>query len=91
MAITSKEINLSQLDKELGGLGLCANFNDPKKKLIIAADNSTVTEAELEEAIKKHKAGLNEEEIRILNREAGIIKLKELGFTEEQITALLNQ
>jgi restriction system protein len=49
MAITSKEINLKQLDQELGNQGLCGNFNDPKKKLIIAADNSTVTENELEE------------------------------------------
>ena len=48
MATTSKEINLVQLDQELGGQGLVADLNDPKKKLIKPADNSTVTEAELE-------------------------------------------
>ena len=56
MAITSKEINLSQLDKELGSQGLIADFNDPDKKLIKPADNSTVTEAELKDAIEAHIA-----------------------------------
>ena len=90
MAITSKEINLNQLDQELGGQGLCANFNDPKKKLIVPADNSTITEAELEAAIKNNVAGPTEQETKVLNREAGIAKLKELGFTDDQITALIN-
>jgi hypothetical protein len=90
MAITSKEINLFQLDKELGGQGLCADFNDPKKKIITMADESTITEAELENAIKDHVAGPSEQEIKVLNREAGIAKLKELGFTDDQINALIN-
>ena len=47
MITTSKEINLAQLDTELGGQGLCADFNDEKKKIIKPADNSTVTEEEL--------------------------------------------
>ena len=63
MAITSKEINLEQLDKELGGLGLCANFNDPKKKLIVPAENSTVTEDELKNAIDAHVAGPTQAEV----------------------------
>lgn len=90
MAITSKEINLDQLDKELGSQGLCADLNDPKKKIIIPAEGSTVTEDELEAAIKAHVAQPTEQEIRVLNRQEGIAKLKELGFTDEQITALLN-
>jgi hypothetical protein len=56
MAITSKEINLSQLDKELGGKGLNGDFNDPTKKLILPTENSDVTEAELEAAIAAHIA-----------------------------------
>ena len=56
MAITSKEINLSQLDKELGSKGLNGDFNDPLKKLITPADNSNVTEAQLEAAIDDHVA-----------------------------------
>ena len=90
MAITSKEINLSQLDKELGNQGLCGDFNDPNKKVIKPADNSTVTEAELKAAIEAHIAQPTEGEIKVLNREQGLIKLKELGFTDEQISALLN-
>lgn len=90
MAITSKKINLSQLDLELGGQGLIADFNDEKKKLIEPADNSTITEKELEDAIKDHVATATPHEIRMLNRQEGIAKLKELGLTDDQITALLN-
>ena len=56
MAITNKEINLSQLDKELGGKGLNGDFNDPNKKLILPTENSDVTEQELEAAIAAHIA-----------------------------------
>ena len=56
MATTSKEINLAQLDKELGGKGLNGDFNDPKKKLILPTENSDVTEQELEVAIAAHIA-----------------------------------
>ena len=56
MAITNKEINLYQLDQELGGKGLIADLNDPKKKLILPAENSDVTETELETAISAHIA-----------------------------------
>jgi hypothetical protein len=90
MVTTSKEINLAQLDKELGGQGLCADFNDPKKKLIVPADNSTVTEDELKAAISAHVAQPTEAQITQLNREQGLAKLKELGFTQDQISALLN-
>jgi hypothetical protein len=89
MAITSKEINLEQLDQELGSQGLSADFNDPNNKIIVPASNSTVTEAELEAAIKAHIAGPTQEEVKVLNRQQGIVKLNELGFTNEQITALL--
>ena len=90
MAITDKDINLSQLDKELGLKGLVADFTDPKNKIIKPADNSTVTEAQLEAAIKAHIAGPSDSEIRLLNRAEGLAKLKELGFTDDQISALLN-
>jgi hypothetical protein len=90
MAITSKEINLFQLDQELGGQGLCGNFNDPDKKIIVPADGSTVTDAELKAAITKHVAKPDEDQIRVLKREEGMVKLKELGFTDEQIQALFS-
>jgi hypothetical protein len=89
MAITSKKINLEQLDKELGNQGLCADFNDLKKKVIIPSENSTLSETELEAGIAAHVAQPDEMEIRQLNREQGLNKLKELGFTDDQISALL--
>ena len=89
MIITSKEINLSQLDKELGSHGLCADFNDPKKKIITIADNSPITEDELKTGIANHVAQPDQFTVRKLNREQGLIKLKELGFTDDQISALL--
>ena len=89
MAITSKKINLYQLDTELGNQGLVADFNDSANKIIKPADNSTVTEAQLEDAIGAHIAGPTEQEVKVLNRQQGIVKLNELGFTNEQITALL--
>lgn len=90
MITTSKEINLLQLDQELGGQGLCADFNDPKKKIIVPAEGSTITKTELENAVKAHVAQPDEIQVRELNREQGLAKLKELGFTDDQISALLN-
>lgn len=89
MAITSKEINLEQLDNELGNQGLVADFNDTNNKVIKPADNSTVTEAQLSAAITAHIAGPTKTQVRQLNREQGLAKLKELGFTDAQISALL--
>ena len=89
MAITAKEINLVQLDQELGSQGLCADFNDPKKNIITVADNSTVTDTQLEAAIKDHVAGPTADEVIELNRKEGLVKMKELGFTDDQISALL--
>lgn len=88
MAITSKKINLVQLDKELGGYGLIADFNDDKKKVILPAENSPVTDDEIADAIKSHTAKPTEEEVYLLNFQEGVAKLKELGFTDEQIKAL---
>lgn len=90
MATTSKKINLAQLDKELGSKGLCGDFNDPDKKIIVVAENSDVTENELKTAIEQHIAQPTSEEMRMLNRVEGINKLKELGFSDDQIKALLN-
>jgi len=90
MAITSKKINILQLDKELGNKGLIFDFNDDKNKIINPTENSDITEKELEDAIKKHVAEPTQQEITQLNREQGLAKLKELGFTDDQITALLS-
>ena len=84
MAITSKEINLTQLTNELGGKGLIADFNDPKNKIVLPAENSDLTEAELEAAISTHKA-IDEEKKRKSDRAA---LFAQLGITEEQAKLL---
>jgi hypothetical protein len=86
MAITSKDINLVQLDKELGGQGLVADFNDPDNKLILPADNSTISEYELEAAIKAHVAQPTEADAKAAQRQA---LLERLGITESEAQLLL--
>lgn len=85
MAITSKEINLGQLDKELGGKGLIADFNDPKKKLILPSENSDLTEDELKAGILAHVA-IDESAAKKAEK-AGI--LARLGLTEDEAKLLL--
>ena len=85
MPITSKEINLSQLDKELGSQGLIANLSDEKKKLILPADNSNVTEAELEAAIAAHIA--IDEKAEAAAAKAAL--LAKLGITADEAALLL--
>lgn len=82
MAITSKEINLAQLDKELGSKGLNGDFNDPTKKLILSTENSDVTEEELETAIATHIA-LPELKPTIAD------KLASVGLSIEELKAAL--
>jgi hypothetical protein len=85
MAITSKEINLAQLDAELGAKGLVADFNDPKKKVIIPADGSDVTEDQLETAITAHNA-VNDEALKASQKKA---ILERLGITADEAKLLL--
>lgn len=87
MAITSKEINLAQLDKELGGKGLNGDFNDPKKKIILPTENSDVTEEQLESAISAHVA-IDENAIALAAKTAAEAKLAALGLTTEDLKAL---
>jgi hypothetical protein len=86
MAITSKEINLAQLDKELGGKGLIADFNDPDNKLILPADNSTISEYELEAAIKIHVAQPTEADAKAAQRQ---LLLDQLGISADEAKLLL--
>jgi hypothetical protein len=85
MAITSKEINLNQLTNELGGKGLVADFNDPEKKIILAADGVELSDAELNTAIEAHVA-INEAEAKATQRQ---VILSRLGITEEEARILL--
>ena len=86
MATTSKEINLSQLSRELGDKGLIADFNNLQEKLILPADGVELTEIELETAIAAHIA-IDEEAIRATAKAA---LLSQLGITEEQAKLLLS-
>jgi hypothetical protein len=82
MATTSKEINLRQLDEELGGQGLVADFNDSNNKLILPAEHSTVTEQELEAAIESH--------IAVAYPEPSVAeKLASVGLSLEELKAAL--
>jgi hypothetical protein len=85
MAITSKKINLAQLDEELGSKGLIANFNDDKKKLILPSENSDVTEDELSAAIASHVA-INDESVKATARAA---ILDRLGLTADEAALIL--
>jgi hypothetical protein len=85
MAITNKEINLGQLSKELGNIGLIADFNDPKKKVILSADGVDLSDDELDAAIKSHKA-IDEAEAKAAERQA---ILDRIGLTADEAKLLL--
>jgi hypothetical protein len=87
MATTAKEINLSQLSKELGGKGLIADFNDPKKKLILPAEGVELTESELKIAIDAHIA-IDEVAIQAQVKANAEGKLAALGLTTDDLRAL---
>jgi hypothetical protein len=87
MAITNKEINLSQLDAALGSQGLVADLTDSENKIIKPADNSTITEAKLEAAIKSHIA-VDEAKANANAKAAAQAKLAALGLTVEDLQAL---
>jgi len=53
---TGKEINLKQLDDELGGHGLCMNAEDSTVKIVAVADDSPVTQAQLAAGVDDHDA-----------------------------------
>jgi len=85
MAITGKEINLGQLSKELGNKGLIADFNDPKKKVILPAEGVEITDDELKDAIAAHVAvdDIKQNEIK---RQA---ILDRIGLTADELQTIL--
>ena len=85
MATTSKEINLGQLSKELGNKGLIADFNDPKKKVILPAEGVEITDDELKDAIAAHVAvdDIKQNEIK---RQA---ILDRIGLTADELQTIL--
>ena len=87
MAITNKEINLAQLSKELGNKGLIGDFNDTKKKLILAADGVELTDKELDDAIAAHIA-IDEAQAKAQAKATAEGKLAALGLTTDDLRAL---
>jgi hypothetical protein len=85
MAITAKEINLVQLDKELGSQGLISNFENNEQKIILCVESSSVTEAELEAAIAAHIA--IDEKAEAAAAKAAL--LAKLGITADEAAILL--
>jgi hypothetical protein len=88
MAITSKEINLTQLTNELNGIGLIANFEDKAKKVISVADGYELTEAALKAAIDSHVA-ISELQIEADKATAKAALLEKLGITADEAKLLL--
>jgi len=56
MIKTTKDINLAQLDKELGAYGLSSSPLDTGELLIVIPEHSPVTVEQLEKAIGLHQA-----------------------------------
>ena len=85
MAITSKEINLSQLTEELGNKALVMTFTDPNEKTITIPEDVELSEKDLEAAILAHIAR-DDNAIKSSAREA---ILSRLGLTESELKLLI--
>ena len=76
---TTKEINLAQLDTELGGHGL-----NGAEGLVQVVEGSPVTEAELAAGVAAHVAVWPERVARV----AALVHARSLGFTDEMIAVM---
>lgn len=94
MAITSLEVDLVKLDQALGGKGLVADFNDPKKKVILAAEGSDVTDEDILDMIEsQHPTVLAEKKAKeteeATKATAKAALLDRLGITADEAVLLL--
>ena len=80
---TTKQINLSQLDDELGGYGL-----NGAEGLVQACEGSPVTEEQLSAAILAH-VYVDPDAERLAVRESAVAKLSALGLNESEINAIV--
>ena len=76
---TTKEINLAQLDTELGGYGL-----NGAEGLVQVVEGSPVTEAELAAGVAAHVGVWPERDARA----AALVHARSLGFTDEMIAVM---
>ena len=80
---TTKEINLAQLDAELGGYGL-----NGAEGLVQVVEGSPVTEAELSAAILAH-VYVDPDAERLAVRESAMAKLTALGLNVDEVAAIV--
>ena len=80
---TTKQINLAQLDVELGGFGL-----NGAEGLVQACEGSPVTEAELSAAIAAH-VYVDPDAERLAVRESAMAKLTALGLNVDEVAAIV--
>ena len=79
---TTKQVNLAQLDVELGGHGL-----NGAEGIVQACEGSPVTEAELSAAILAH-VYVDPDAERLAASAAAVAHAKSLGFTDEMIAVM---
>ena len=80
---TAKQINLAQLDVELGGYGL-----NGAEGIVQACEGSPVTEAELSAAILAH-VYVDPDAERLAVRESAMAKLTALGLNVDEVAAII--
>jgi len=80
---TAKQINLAQLDAELGGYGL-----NGAEGLVQACEGSPVTEAELSAAIEAH-VYVDPDAERLAAIESARAKLAALGLSDVEVAAIV--
>ena len=80
---TTKQINLAQLDDELGGYGL-----NGAEGIVQACEGSPVTEAELSAAILAH-VYVDPDAERLAVRESAMAKLTALGLNVDEVAAIV--
>ena len=80
---TTKQINLAQLDVELGGYGL-----NGAEGIVQACEGSPVTEAELSAAILAH-VFVDPDAERLAVRESAMAKLTALGLNVDEVAAIV--
>ena len=80
---TTKQVNLTQLDDELGGYGL-----NGAEGIVQACEGSPVTEAELSAAILAH-IYVDPDAERLAARESAMAKLAALGLNINEIETIV--
>lgn len=80
---TDKEINLAQLDTELGGYGL-----NGAEGLVQVVEGSPVTEAELAAGVAAH-VYVDPDAERLAVRESVMAKLTALGLSVDEVAAIV--